>query len=1086
MRGSPTPADEELLKQVSWIRGLAQAILRDHSLAEDVSQEVLLRALTGEPRHGRVLRAWLAAVTRNTARSVLRERKRRNARERLTARPEATPPPRDPAEALEAHQALVRAIGSLPVEARQVVLMRYYEDLGFLEIAQRLGISENAVRVRLHRALAQLRTALGRDGADWHALCLLVLPAGTWIGPGIGFPLQHLAVMKGFKVAILGVLVLLLLLVYVSYDAPADPPPELTASVPAVPIEQASSASAAEASTVDSPLRREELSTSDPSASWVMRGRASHPGDAPAAHARVLAVLRDGYDEECPVLMEAILDCDAEGRFHWGMEPPPAAVHLSLRPEGARGYGDPRLILAGESPPQDLEVTVFRYGLPVKGIVRNQSLEPIAGATVSGGAAPVTTDEHGAYLLQGMLDSSSIYVYAQAEGYAQEQKNHTVLPGVESRVDFVLIPEFVIRGCVRDESGAPVEGAKVAAFQSLQLAATTDVDGAYELQHLSPLTAKHHIFVRKAGYCEAVAQVPVVNRAAAEQDLVLRRGALVAGRVTGADGSPLEGAQLYIGFSEDAYNRLDAVAHKNGEFRFPNVPPGEQTLVAQHPGYPESRLVLQIPEEASEVAGLQIAMKRGHFVAGRVIDEHGGPLAGAWLALQRGGHDHGQRVWSDASGNFRFDGVATAGDRFKVNHQGFVTQEVEVIRLDRDDYVITMQRCGRVAGRVLDGATGLPLPSFVIRFDRPQQLLPGDKPISGIGGNWFEDGVRYANAEGLWSSANELETGSVLAIEASALGYGRARAERVVVERDPSPDALVLRLMPGAVLRGRVLTADGAPLARAEVSALTTEQASGKRHVDRADLDTVFTAEDGSFQWVDLAPGEMHLLVIHADWRSSITGPLQLQSGDVNAELTLHMDAGRALRGVVREVDGSAIAHALVMVHGRNGSYIGNRMRETMADADGRFEVAHLTPGSYQVTASRPQGTRSEPYLSIRCSLPEERDREILLQAVGSATIRGRVTLDGPMPDLQSPLRVTLRTPGHEGDDSEAVVLLYRSTSVADASFTFESVAPATDYSIEVYGWSSDGKSSLTAHRLVDVGDGEVLEVDLKLEIKAL
>lgn len=1071
--------------QVSWIRGLAQAILRDHSLAEDVSQEVLLRALTGEPRHGRVLRAWLAAVTRNTARSVLRERKRRNERERLTARPEAAPPPRDPAEALEAHQALVRAIGSLPVEARQVVLLRYYEDLGFPAIAQRLGVSENAARVRLHRALAQLRTALGRDGSDWHALCLLALPAGTLVGPATGIPFQHFAVMKGFKVAILGVIALLLLLAYTQFDPPADPAPELTADVPTVPIEPASSASEA-ATSVDAPLHREELSTSDPAASWVMRGRASRPGGAPAAHARVRAVLRDGYDAECPVLTETILDCDAEGRFSWGVEPPRAAVHLSLQPEGVRGYGDPRMILAGEPPPQDLVVTIQLFGLPVSGMVRNQALEPIAGATVLGGESPVTTDEQGMYLLRGMLDSSSIYLYAHAEGYAQEHLALTILPGSEQRADFILTPEFVIRGCVRDEENVPVEGAIVAEFQSQYIAVTTDDNGNYELKHLSPNAVKHHVFVRKAGYCETAAQVLVENRGVAEQDFVLRRGALVAGRVIGADGRPLEGAQLYIGFSPYAYNRLDAVAHENGEFRFPNVQSGEQTLVAQYPGMPENRLVLLIPEDTPEVTGVQIVMEGGHFVAGRVIGEQGESLAGAWLEPQRGGAGTLQRVQSDAHGKFRIDGISAAGDSFRVSHEGFMDQEVKVAQLDRDDYVITMQRCGRVAGQVVDGATGLPMQSFIIRFDWSQQLLPGDKRISGIGGNWYEDGVRFANSDGRWTSADELEVGSVLAIEASAPGYGRARAERVIVERDPSPDALVLRLMPGAVLRGRVLTAEGVPLARAGVSALTAEQVSGERHVERSDLNTVFTEQDGSFQLVDLEPGEAHLLVAHADWRNSITGPIQLLSGDANAGIIIRMDAGRALRGVVRDVDGSAIAHAIVTAYGRTGPNLARRIRETKADADGRFEVAHLTPGNYQVTASRPQGTRSEPYLSIRCSLPEDRDREVLLQAVGSATIRGRVILDGPMPELGSPMRVTLHTPGHESDDPEAVVLLYRSTPVVDGSFSFESVAPATNYSIQVQGWSSDSKYSLTAHQLVGVGDGEMLEVELKLEVKAL
>ena len=46
-----------------------------------MSQEVLLKALSGERRQGRVLRAWLAAVTRNLSVGLLRERDRRQSRE---------------------------------------------------------------------------------------------------------------------------------------------------------------------------------------------------------------------------------------------------------------------------------------------------------------------------------------------------------------------------------------------------------------------------------------------------------------------------------------------------------------------------------------------------------------------------------------------------------------------------------------------------------------------------------------------------------------------------------------------------------------------------------------------------------------------------------------------------------------------------------------------------------------------------------------------------------------------------------------------------------------------------------------------
>lgn len=1087
MHGTHPPADEELLQQVHWIRGLAQAILRDHALAQDVSQEVLLRAITGERRSGRVLRAWLAAVTRNTSRSVLRERKRRVERERRSARPEAMPAPRDPAEALEAHHALTRAIGRLPSDARRIVLLRYFEDLGFPEIAERLGVSENAARVRLHRALGLLRAELAREGGDWQALCMQALPVGTLLGSSVTSSLAQLAIMKGFKSTLLGVAALLLLLLaYSQLGTEEAPEPELVASSFDTPREQIAQPDLAPAATEVPAVQRAEVMPAEPVGTWSLRGRASLPGDAPAAHTKVAAVLHDGYDADCPVLAERILECDSEGRFAWHLEPPANAVFLTLRPEVARGYGDHRLVLRSEAPPQDLHVTILRYGLPVRGTVRNEALEPIVGATVLGGAEPATTNDQGAFVLQGLLDLNDVTLYARAEGYAQEQRNLTVIPDREQLADFTLTRELVVHGRVLDEQGAPVEGAEVTSFRAMNLVVTSGKDGSYELRHLSPQESKHNVYARKEGYCEASATIAVESRWRVEQDLILRRGARVEGRVIGADGTALEGVGLYIGFSPSAYNRLNAVTHQDGKFRFPNVHPGQQTLVVQHPRFPELRMVLEIPEDAPEVSGLELVLEPGHFLAGQVVDERGNALAGVWMEPRSGWESAGPRVQTDADGRFRLEGLPASGGMIGLYLEGYVRQECAVVDVDRDDHVFTMQPCGRVAGKVVDGVTGLPITVFTIRFDWSKARLVGDRLSSSFDATWIEDGVRFESADGAWSSADELEIGTILAIEASAPGYGTARVERVVVERDPEPDALVLRLMPGAVLRGRVFTAGGEPLARAGICVLDAEAMDDDRFTSLADLDPVFTAEDGSFLLTDLEPGTAHLLVMHADWMHATVGPIVLASGDSNAEITVRMETGRALRGVVRDAAGAPIPDVVVLTRGRTGPNLNGRLRETVADAAGRFEIAHLTPGNYQVTAARAVGTRRETLLSVLCAVPADRDRELVLQPTGSATIRGKVVLDGPLPELQGPMHVSLRTPGQESEDPEAVVLLSRGTNVLDGTFTFENVEPGDYYYLEVNSWSRDRKLSLSARESVHVGEGEVLEVILKLVVTDL
>ena len=64
-------------------------------------------------------------------------------------------------------RAQVRAcIAQLPEQHRAVIMMRDIEDLSTAEAAEMLGISENAVKIRLHRARLALRTLLVRELGD--------------------------------------------------------------------------------------------------------------------------------------------------------------------------------------------------------------------------------------------------------------------------------------------------------------------------------------------------------------------------------------------------------------------------------------------------------------------------------------------------------------------------------------------------------------------------------------------------------------------------------------------------------------------------------------------------------------------------------------------------------------------------------------------------------------------------------------------------------------------------------------------------------------------------------------------------------
>jgi RNA polymerase sigma-70 factor (ECF subfamily) len=137
----------------------------------DLVQTTLMQVLRrlGSFRGDSTFSTWLFRVTANEALMLLRSQRRRHAHvvettdfEAALADYESTPDDQ-PAVRLEWHetrQRVAHALAALPPEYREVVVAHYHDDQGLQQIAQHLDISESAVRSRLHRARARLRTLL--------------------------------------------------------------------------------------------------------------------------------------------------------------------------------------------------------------------------------------------------------------------------------------------------------------------------------------------------------------------------------------------------------------------------------------------------------------------------------------------------------------------------------------------------------------------------------------------------------------------------------------------------------------------------------------------------------------------------------------------------------------------------------------------------------------------------------------------------------------------------------------------------------------------------------------------------------------
>ena len=152
-RGGDGSAFAELVRpEYSVAFRLAYGLLHDVDEAEDAVQEGAFKAWRklGNLREGSRLRPWFLAIVANQCRTVRRSRRWSTVRSEHVEEAAATT---DLAAAVDLRRALVR----LGHDERLVLVLRYYLDLPFEEIASTLGISPKAARHRVERAVHRLR-----------------------------------------------------------------------------------------------------------------------------------------------------------------------------------------------------------------------------------------------------------------------------------------------------------------------------------------------------------------------------------------------------------------------------------------------------------------------------------------------------------------------------------------------------------------------------------------------------------------------------------------------------------------------------------------------------------------------------------------------------------------------------------------------------------------------------------------------------------------------------------------------------------------------------------------------------------------
>lgn len=139
--------------------------VRSEDLANEIVQQTFfqLHAARHDFRTGARLRPWVFTIAMNLVREHYRKRTRRKETVLDEARTVASAPPRMPIEVKERVRLLRGAMAQLPESQREVVELHWFQERPFAEVAEIVGSSEGAVRVRAHRAYRRLKELLASD-----------------------------------------------------------------------------------------------------------------------------------------------------------------------------------------------------------------------------------------------------------------------------------------------------------------------------------------------------------------------------------------------------------------------------------------------------------------------------------------------------------------------------------------------------------------------------------------------------------------------------------------------------------------------------------------------------------------------------------------------------------------------------------------------------------------------------------------------------------------------------------------------------------------------------------------------------------
>lgn len=675
------------------------------------------------------------------------------------------------------------------------------------------------------------------------------------------------------------------------------------------------------------------------------------------------------------------------------------------------GYA-PASVVAGKLAPaaakSDLRVVLSRGQSAAGRILEKDTAEPVAGASLrlvlaSRAAVPAWArnddeDEEGAefaavseadgrYRFEH-LPPGSYELAVEAEGYAPQRLHGLTVDAAQTAAFGTVSLErgALVEGVVVDGDDRPVAGAivlvhppsaagargdaavRLAARGEGSRQAVSGSDGRFLVTGLTP-GATADVTVRREGYAaQTLARIDVPPWEPLR--IVLEPSARVSGRVVDERGDAVPGAVVTVRAADAVLpvgmdgRLVDADA--SGAFELHDLAAGRLALAAMARGYLTSEAVLLDLAARSSIDDVQLTVRRGASIEGRVVTPSGQPAMAARVSL-RGPLRPDQMLerevagfaQTDGEGRYRLEGVSPGPQTIAASQDGYQSALREVtVQPGPNQFDLRLGEGFSVGGRVTD-AGGAPLAGVAVSL---MTATPGARDeMSAADGAFLFTGVA---------------PGPVV-VSARKQGYSSARRELQLADRSVGDVELQLRHGGGAIT-GQILGLAAQDLPQLRITARKVPLAGMDGLRDgRADAQFAYRVEG----------------VFAGDWNVTAHLPSGRQAqrkvtvaeGAEGAQADLEFARGVTLSGHVYR-NGQPASDASVQATGSGGASGGS----SATDANGAFRIEGLQPETHAVVVTVPRaGLRHERMVE----LASDQDIDIELptarasgQAVDAAT----------------------------------------------------------------------------------------------------